>query len=283
MIISASRRTDIPAFYSRWFINRLERGYLKTRNPFNYNMVSTVPLNKNEVDCIVFWTKNPSPIIPYLRQLHDYPYYFLFTLNPYGQDIEKKLPPKDFLIKVFKKLSITAGKERVLWRYDPVVFTGKYSFEFHIENFKKYLKEIGDYTSTCIISFFDNYNKLKKRTQSFIFPDQTLKRKLIEEFSKMSSKYDLILKTCSETDDYSEYGVGKSACIDKNLIEKISGKMISVKKDKFQRKECLCSSSTDIGQYNSCGYECSYCYAIRSFSFSLSNLKKHDPNSDFLI
>ena len=283
MIISASRRTDIPAFYSKWFIDKIKRGYCLKRNPFNYNMKRKISLNKEDVDGIVFWSKNPSPIFPFLEDLKDFPYYFLFTLNSYEQDIEVKVPPKDFLVSIFKKFSDKIGKERVIWRYDPIIFTKKYSFEYHLKSFDYYMQRLKNYTNICIFSFFDYYKKLKKRTETFLFPQEETKIKLIEHFSKISSNYGIELRACSEMIDYSSLGVYKSACIDKKLLEKISGKKIVVDKDRYQRKECLCSQSTDIGFYNTCGYQCSYCYAVNNYSSSLSNLKKHNPDSDFLI
>ena len=213
MIISASRRTDIPAFYSKWFIDKIKKGYCMTRNPFNFNMIKKISLIKEDVDCIVFWTKNPSPILPLLGELKDFPYYFLFTLNPYEQDIERKLPPKDFLINTFKRLSEKIGRERVIWRYDPIVFTNKYSFDFHLKSFKYYLYELRGYTKICIFSFFDYYNKLKKRTDSFLLPDEKTKLKLIENFSKLTSEHGIELRACSEMIDYSSFGVKKSSCI----------------------------------------------------------------------
>ena len=136
MIISASRRTDIPAFYSDWFFNRIKEGYVLVRNPMNAHQISKISLSADVIDCIVFWTKNPRPMINRLDELKDYNYYFQFTLNSYAKDIEPNVPSKDKeIIKSFRELSEKIGKDRVVWRYDPILINDNYSVDHHIKYF----------------------------------------------------------------------------------------------------------------------------------------------------
>ena len=152
MIVSASRRTDIPAYYSEWFFRRLEAGFVCVRNPRNPHQVSEIPLSPDVIDGIVFWTKNPIPMLPYLDRLRDYPYYFQFTLNPYGTDIERNVPSKNnIVIPAFQRLSSEIGKARVVWRYDPILLTEKYSMEYHITYFRLLADRLADYTEKCTV------------------------------------------------------------------------------------------------------------------------------------
>ena len=156
MIISASRRTDIPTYYSDWFFNRIKDGYVCIRNPMNIHQISKVSLDPTVVDGIVFWTKNPIPMMGRLDELRDYMYYFQFTVNPYGPDVEQNVPSKSkIIIPTFKELSKKIGKNRVIWRYDPIFLTQKYSIEYHEKFFSKMAEILSAYTDKCIISFLD--------------------------------------------------------------------------------------------------------------------------------
>ena len=154
MILSASRRTDIPNYYSDWFFNRLQEGFLFVRNPYNPHQISRIDLSPETVDCIVFWTKNPEPILGRLEELEGYPYYFQFTLTGYGKDIEPNVPhKKEKMLSVFRELSGRIGSRRVIWRYDPILFTKKYSTAYHLRAFEQIAGcaesvEIGTY-DTC--------------------------------------------------------------------------------------------------------------------------------------
>ena len=156
MILSVSRRTDIPAFFSKWFINRIREGYVLVRNPMNYHQISKINLSPKSIDCIVFWTKNAKPMLPYLKEIGEqYPFYFQYTLNAYGKDIEQNLPPLNERLKTIKMLSQTIGKERVIWRYDPILLSPTYNIEWHVEQFKILAQELSNYVETCVFSFLD--------------------------------------------------------------------------------------------------------------------------------
>ena len=262
MIISASRRTDIPAFYSEWFLNSIKEGFISVPNPRNPNQISRVDLSPHNIECIVFWTKNPLPLLPYLDTLDKlkYLYYFEFTLTAYENDIEKNLPPKEKITETFKQISRQLGPVRVDWRYDPIIITEKYSIDWHQEKFYNICKEIHKYTNKCIISFFDPYPHLRR---SFAAPKEEDIYNLADNLSQTAKEFNLLLFTCSEQIDLSTYGIEHCSCIDKNKIEKLLGYSIDAKKDPGQRKMCGCIKSVDIGTYNTCKHECLYCYATK--------------------
>lgn len=285
MIISASRRTDIPAFYSKWLLNRIRDGYVCVRNPINPRQVSKVSLSPELVDCIVFWTKNPKPMLKILNQLKEYNYYFQFTLTSYARDIEKNLPSKnESILDTFKSLSDTIGPERVIWRYDPILINKTYSLDYHIKNFEKLSKKLGNYTKQCTVSFIDLYKKITNRLSlhSIAELDTETKLKLAENFALIASAYGFKIKTCSENIDLEKYGIKHASCIDRELIEKIIKAKINVKKDKTQRSECGCVESIDIGAYNTCLHACEYCYANFKDCIIQNKIRNYDENSPML-
>ncbi len=286
MIISASRRTDIPAFYGRWFINRLKSGYVCVRNPFNRNSVSRIPLNPGIIDCIVFWTKDPASFMKYLDFLDEegYRYYFLFTLNPYDRTIERNVPEKSEIINTFKKLSDRIGKSRVVWRYDPVILTELIDAEYHLRKFSYIAERLENYTERCIFSFLDQYKKVQKNMShlNIIPPDTETRNRIVSSFSLITRERNIDLFSCASSDNFERYGVRKGSCIDSKLVEKIAGYKIKSDKDSSQRKECLCIESRDIGAYNTCIHDCIYCYANMNKIEAFSNYRKYDPDSEML-
>ncbi len=287
MIISATRRTDIPSYYGEWFVNRLKAGYVLIQNPYNNDRYSKAVLTREAVDIIVFWTKNPKPFLKYLPIIEKmgYLYYFQFTLTPYGKQTEKGLPSKEDLINTFIELSERIGKKRLVWRYDPIIISDIYTLDYHTERFSYMAKKLSSYTERCVISFVDSYKNVTTRmgqdpaykmTKANIYA-------LAEAFSKIAKEQSIELFTCAEQIDLVNFGIKHGACIDKDLIEDILGQKINVKKDKNQRKECLCADSIDIGTYNCCANGCSYCYALTSEKAALSNMAKHNPKLPVLI
>lgn len=286
MVISVSRRTDIPAFYSEWFFNRIREGYVLVPNPFNPKMISRVELNPALVDCFVFWTKNPSPMINKTERLKDYKYYFQFTLNPYGKDIENNLPSIDKRIDIFKRLSDRIGKEKVVWRYDPILTNEKYNVTYHQETFAKIADGLKDHTERCMLGFIDHYHHIRSAVSKLNI--NPLVKENIEEmarsFRKTIDAYPIELDTCTVKVDLNSLGIPSGQCIDKKLIERIIGYPISAKKDKNQRQVCNCIESIDIGTYESCLNGCIYCYAIKgNYNTAEFNSRKHDKNSPMLI
>lgn len=234
MIISASRRTDIPAFYWEWFQKRLQEQYVLVRNPLNLHQVSRISLRPEVVDGLVFWTKNPEPMLKQLSVLDAYAYYFQFTLNAYAADVEAALPPLAVRIEIFRQLAQKIGAERMIWRYDPILLSARYDLQYHAAVFEELAAQLADSTKKCIISFLDYYPKIKAGLQ---------------------------LETCAEAIELADLGIGHASCIDAELLGRVGGCRLDTVKDKNQRGECGCAASIDIGAYNICLHGCIYCYA----------------------
>lgn len=301
MIISASRRTDIPAFFSEWLIERLKAGYVNVKNPMTFKQVSKVILDPAICDCIIFWTKNPIPLMDKLdtiEQMGFTKYYFQFTLNPYNTNIEKNLPQKDKIINAFLDLSARLGKERVIWRYDPIILNSSIGLtkEYHYRQFEKLVKLLSGKTEKCIISFLDNYKKVKENLKSETFSlnsfdanDIKHKEIMIEitrEFLQIIKRNnsEIKLECCAEPILLEVEGVTQAHCIDLELIERINGKMYdknNMNKQVYQRTDCGCAKSYDIGAMNTCLNGCLYCYAT-DCKQAKNNFKKYDINSDIL-
>ncbi len=289
MIISASRRTDIPAFYTEWFMNRMKDGYVIVRNPMNYNQLSRVCLTADLVDCIVFWTKDPRPMIPRLTELSDYTFYFQFTLTAYGRDVEKNLPDKkSVLIPAFRELSRLIGPERVIWRYDPILITSRYSEAYHLKAFREIAEALSGYTEKCVFSFVDSYARNQKALKALGIQAQTndAMRRMAKKMRDIAAENHMRIATCAERINLEDLGIDHNACVDKQLIERLTGGTIKNtkknSKDQGQRGDCRCMPSKEIGAHNTCGHGCVYCYA----NFSPESVKKsmalYDPNSPIL-
>ena len=285
MILSVSRRTDIPNYYSEWFYNRIKEGFLYVRNPMNAHQISEIKITPDVVDCIVFWTKNPLPMMKRLDEIKDYNYYFQFTLTGYGNDVEANLPNKKTkMIPVFQNLSEKIGKQKVIWRYDPIFFSDRYTKEYHLKAFKSIAEALSGYTEKCVISFVDLYPKNKKNMEglsSYELNDDEL-RKFAMELSKIATDNNIKIGSCAEKIDLDECGIVHNCCIDRELIEKIIGCKLNVGKDKNQRIECGCVESVEIGTYNTCKNGCAYCYANYSSKSVETNAAKYDPSSPLL-
>lgn len=287
MIISVSRRTDIPAFYSEWFFNRIEEGFVYVINPMNRKQISKIILNNNTVDCFVFWTKDAEPMMNKLKILDDrgFKYYFQFTITAYQKDIEAGTRRKNDIINSFRKLSDVIGKEKVIWRYDSILLNDTYTKAYHYQWFEVFCKKLKGYTNRCVISFLDFYAKTKRNTKTHQLKELTHEDiyEMAERLSKIANKYNITIETCAEEIDLTKYGIKKGKCIDDDLISKILGKNVSVKKDDTQRDVCGCVKSIDIGQYNTCRHYCAYCYANYNHAQVEENCKLHDVNSPLLI
>lgn len=281
MILNVSGRTDIIAFYSKWFLNRLKEGYVDVRNPFNPNLVSRI--NFEDVDLILFCTKNPIPIVDKLNDIK-IPYIFHITITPYKNDIEPNLPSKSDIIKAVKKISTTIGIENVYVRYDPIFISEKYNTEYHIKAFTKLCSLLKGYVKTIIVSFIDNYQNVRKnlpylKYRSFTEEDYKL---IGENFSKIAKNNNMVVQTCFEERNLTEYGFTKGECMSKELAFKLTGKTYK----KWQARKgnaCNCVELVDIGVYNSCNHLCKYCYANYDESKVKVNIKNHDVNSSLLI
>ena len=291
MIISASRRTDIPAFYSDWFMNRLRDGYLIWTNPYNANQRKLIDLSPESVDVIVFWTKNPYPLLKYLDEINDmgYHYYFQYTLNQYPKTIEPRVPNLSSRIETFKLLSEKIGPENVVWRYDPIILSNQTPIEYHIDTFADLSLKLKDHTKRVVISFLDFYgdvakklNKIPELKAQDILNFKSDLDKLLTFMKETSLKHNFEIVTCGEKINLERYGITHGKCIDDSLIKESFGLDLKVGKDKGQREECLCSEALDIGKYNTCCFACSYCYATSSEKTAMTNHLKSNSNSPVL-
>ena len=285
MILSASRRTDIPNYYSEWFLNRIGDGYLYVTNPMNPHQVSKINLSPDVVDCIVFWTKNPKPMLARLDELGAYAFYFQFTLTGYGTDIECNVPhKKNDVIPTFQNLSHKIGAQRVIWRYDPILFTDKYTPEYHLKAFAEIAQKLRGCTTKCVISFVDFYAKNKKSMEAFhtYFLTESELIAFAMKIAQIARDNDMTVASCAEKMDLSSCGIEHNCCIDKALIEQIIGCKIEAEKDKNQRKECGCIESIDVGTYNTCKNGCQYCYANHSAESVAQNNRRYDANAPIL-
>lgn len=283
MILSVSRRTDIPAFYSDCFFNRLKEGYVYVRNPMYPEKVSKIVLNKEVIDCIIFWTKNAKPMINRLKELEGYNYYFQYTLNAYEADVEPVIGiNRDKNIETLIQLSEKIGPDKVIWRYDPIFISQKYTKDYHIKSFKKMAESLRGYTSRVVISFLDLYGQTKRNMPDIDEFDETECRDLVRQLVQIAKDNGMIVESCAEKIDLSEEGVMHGHCIDKNLIEEIVGYRLTGGKDKGQRQECGCMESIDIGVYNTCKNGCKYCYAMYGEKVVAENIKAYNPESPIL-
>lgn len=285
MILSVSRRTDIPAFYWEWFLNRVQAGFVDVRNPMNIHRVSRIDIRPEVVDCIVFWTKNAGNIIPHLDQLKDYKYYFQYTINSYNKLIEENVPLKKYVVENFRLLSEIIGPNRVIWRYDPILLTDMIDVDYHLRYFEELAKRLKGHTNRCVISFVDLYKKTVSNTRELMMKEPTDMEMhfLAHNLSSIAKDYGMGIVSCSESIDLDFDGVRHGCCIDRNLIEEIVGYKIDVKKDKNQRKECGCVESVDLGAYNTCLHACKYCYANFNNMKVQTLSKKHNPLSTLLV
>ena len=284
MILQTGMRTDIPAFYSRWFLNRLQQGFVLVRNPYDPQSVTRYRLDPSVVDLIGFCSKNPAPMLPHLETLRDYGQYWFVTITPYGRDLEPHVPGKEMVMEDFKRLSDAVGPDSVGWRYDPILVNEQYPVERHIRDFEHMAKTLSGYTESCVISFLDLYEKVKRN-----FPEAREVRKedrilLGKAFAEIGRAYGLTIRACAEGTELAPYGVNCAGCMTVEIYEKALGSRLSVPKRKNQRGgQCACLLGADIGAYDSCGHLCRYCYANSSGDAVRRNLRAHDPDSPFLL
>lgn len=281
MILNVSGRTDIVAFYTDWFIKRYNEGFVDVRNPFNPKLVSRIYFD--DVDLIMFCTKNPIPILDKLKYI-DKPILFHVTLTPYKNDIEPNIPPKGIIIESIKKLSSIVGIDNLSVRYDPIFISDRYNIEYHIKSFDKLCSLLNGYVKKIIVSFVDDYKNVRKNKNILNIKEFTEKDyELIgKNFSSIAHKNNMIVQTCFEDKNLVEYGFTKGECLSHEIAYKLTGKTY---KNWTARKEkkCNCVKMVDIGVYNSCKHFCRYCYANYDEKQVKNNFNNHNPNSSLLI
>ena len=286
MLIFASGRTDIPAFYSEWLLNRLRAGFVDVRNPYYGEQVTRYRLTKDVVDCLVFCTKNPIHLLENFDELKSFgiPLYFFVTITPYEKDVEPNVPEKDEVMDSFNALSEKIGRKNICWRYDPIFVDEKYSVSFHIKKFRQMCEKLKNSTDRCIISFIDLYQKTKKNFPSVKEVSENDQKFLAQTFSRIAFENGFEIESCAEKLDLSAYGVKNGACVSKEIIEKAGDFHLLQNAGKQSlRKHCTCLPTRDIGAYNSCPHLCKYCYANYDARLVEKNFSLHDPKSNFLL
>ena len=283
MIINTGQRTDIPAFYSEWFSNRLKEGFVCVRNPFDPSQVSRYRLDPSVVDVIGFCTKNPAPMFQYMDLLRDYGQYWFVTITPYGCDIEPNVPDKHRLLEDFKKLSQMVGLNSIGWRYDPIFISDKYSMDYHLRAFSEMSAALEGYTNTVVISFIDLYSKVRRNFPEVKELTKEQRLYLGKEIIRIAASHGMIVKPCAEGDELTAFGADCSGCMKISDYENAIGHRLNAPKKKNARAECACYLSCDIGAYNTCRHLCRYCYANAEPQIVLAQSSQHDPKSPFLI
>ncbi|MDO4962170.1 MAG: DUF1848 domain-containing protein [Eubacteriales bacterium] len=283
MIIQTGQRTDIPAFYSEWFCNRIKAGEVLVRNPFNPQQITKYSLNPDVVDVLGFCTKNPEPMLKHMDLLKPYRMYWFVTITPYGREIEPNVPPKEQVMESFKKLSEIVGTDRVSWRYDPIFLNETYTIERHIHDFKQMAETLAGYTKVCVISFIDLYEKVKRNFPEVRSLTKEERLMLGKELIQIAGNYDMLIRPCAEGTELSVYGADCRGCMTKEIYEQAAGTHLNFPNKKGARENCACYLSGDIGQYNTCGHLCRYCYANVNAENVHRNMKMHDPKSPLLI
>lgn len=281
MILFASGRTDIPAFYSNWFINRVKAGFVDVRNPFNQKLVSRIYFS--DVDLIMFCSKNPLPMINKLDTLN-VPVLFHVTITPYSKDVEPNIPDKRLIIEEVKKLSLVLGIDNVVVRYDPIFLSDKYNVDYHIKAFDKLCKNLNGYVNKIIVSFMDEYKNVRSNKNILKYRAFTREdyKKIGEAFSKSAHDNGMSVQTCFEDEDLTQYGFVKGECLSHELAYILTGKKFKSSNVRKEKK-CECVQMVDIGDYNSCMHMCKYCYANYDEKAVSSNFERHDDNSSLLI
>ena len=281
MILFASGRTDIPAFYSNWFINRVKAGFVDVRNPFNQKLVSRIYFI--DVDLIMFCSKNPLPMINKLDTLN-VPVLFHVTITSYGKDVEPNIPDKRLIIEGVKKLSLVLGIDNVVVRYDPIFLSDKYNVDYHIKAFDKLCKNLNGYVNKIIVSFMDEYKNVRSNKNILKYRAFTREdyKKIGEAFSKSAMDNGMSVQTCFEDEDLTEYGFVKGECLSHEPAYILTGKKFKSSNVRKEKK-CECVQMVDIGDYNSCMHMCKYCYANYDEKAVSSNFERHDDNSSLLI
>ena len=283
MIINTGQRTDIPAFYSEWFVNRLKAGFVLARNPYNPQRITRYRLTPDVVDVIGFCTKNPAPMLPHMDLLRPFGQYWYVTITPYGRDIEPHVPNKLRVLESFRRLSQIAGVNSVGWRYDPILISEEWPVQRHIKAFEYMANALRGYTKTAVISFIDLYEKTKRNfpeAKTVSPADQMI---LGQAMAEICDRCGMTLRPCAEGNALAPFGADCSGCMTAAMYEQAIGQRLKIPSHAPARKACACYLGGDIGAYNSCGHLCRYCYANYDAETVRANLKAHDPQSPLLI
>ncbi len=284
MIINTGGRTDTVQYFSDWLLRRFSEGYVLSRNPLFPDKVTRYELDPKKVDCVVFCSKNYRPILPRLHEITDrFNTYFHYTITAYGKDMEPGVPTIDESIETLKELSSIVGRQRLSWRYDPVLLTEKYTVERHFKTFEHMASELYPYIDRCIFSFVEMYKKLEVNMPELLPVSENDRNVIAEGLGSIAKKYNIHIQTCGTDGDYTKYGIHSSGCMTLDILGKANNVTFRSLKHKGMRKGCHCIESRDIGAYDTCLNGCRYCYANKNSKKAFENFKYHDPYSPMLL
>lgn len=284
MIINTGGRTDTVQYYTDWLLRRFEEGYAFTRNPLFPTKVNRYELDPKVVDCVVFCSKNYQPILPRLHEITDrFNTYFHYTITAYGRDIESGVPPIDESMATLIELSQLAGRQRVSWRYDPVLLTRDYTIQRHLETFDRMARVLAPHIDRCIFSFVEMYKKLRFNMPELIPLSVEDMDELARGLGSIAATYGIRIQTCGTNGDFSRYGIQSSGCMTLDILGEANGVAFKNRKHKGMRQGCHCIESRDIGAYDTCLNGCKYCYANQTPQRAFENYRLHDPASPLLL
>ena len=284
MILNTGGRTDTVQYYSEWLLNRFREGYVLSRNPLFPNVINRIELLPDTIDVVVFCSKDYAPILDRLHEISDrFKCYYHYTITAYDTDIEPNVPSIEQSVDTLKRLSAQVGKEKVAWRYDPVLLTEKYTVERHFKTFDHMARELSPYVDRCIFSFVEMYKKLAVNMPELRPIGNDNKLLLVKGLGAIAKQYGLYLQTCAAKDDYLQFGVHRSGCMTTEIFSRALGLNFKRQAHKGNRIGCACMESRGLGDYNSCPNGCRYCYANKDHAKAAENYRRHNPTSPLLL
>lgn len=283
MIINTGSRTDTVQYYSDWLLKKFKEGFVYSRNPLFPNIVTRYELNPNILDCVVFCSKNYEPILDRLTEITDkFNTYFHYTITAYGRDIEPNVPTIDESIETLIKLSKIVGKQRIAWRYDPILLTKKYTKQVHYNTFDYMSKRLSPHIDRCIFSFVDMYKKLETNMPEIIILNNNDKIEIAKNIGSIAKKHNMIIQTCATIEDFKQFRILQTGCMTSEILGKANNITFKKVRHSGNRQGCKCIENRNIGDYDTCPNGCKYCYANKNPQIAQENYKKHNPN-DLMI
>lgn len=283
MIINTGSRTDTVQYYSDWLLKRFKEGFVYSRNPLFPNIVTRYELNPNILDCVVFCSKNYEPILDRLTEITDkFNTYFHYTITAYGRDIEPNVPTIDESIETLIKLSKIVGKQRIAWRYDPILLTKKYTKQVHYNTFDYMSKRLSPHIDRCIFSFVDMYKKLETNMPEIMILNNNDKIEIAKNIGSIAKKHNMIIQTCATIEDFKQFEILQTGCMTSEILGNANNITFKKVRHSGNRQGCKCIENRNIGDYDTCPNGCKYCYANKNPQIAQENYKKHNPN-DLMI
>lgn len=284
MFINTGGRTDTVQYYTAWLLQRFAEGYVLTRNPLFPHKVTRYTLTPESVDGVLFCSKNYTPILPYIQDIAGrFNIYCYYTITAYGKDMEPGVPSIDESMETLEALAGLVGKQRVAWRYDPVLLTGQYTIALHLDTFARMAERLTPYVDRCIFSFVEMYAKLRHNMPELMPLSLAEMDTLARGLGSIAVRHGLHLQTCGTNADYRQYGIHPSACMTLEMMGRANNVHFRPRKHKGMRQGCHCMESRDIGAYDTCPNGCRYCYANRNPRRAQENYRQHDPHSPLLL